>query len=397
MHPEEMPIYFDNAATSWPKPPGVRDAFDRYFGEAGGNPGRAGHRMSIAASQVVEDARDKLSELLNVDDPARLVFTKNVTEALNIAIYALLQPGDHVVATSMEHNSVMRPLRHLESEGVDLTVVYCAPDGTLDPAEIESAMRPNTRLLATIHGSNVTGTLLPVDVLTAIARRRSVPCVVDAAQTAGSLPIDVEAMDLDLLACTGHKSLLGPTGTGALYVREGIDLQPLMRGGTGSRSDLDVQPDFMPDLLESGTLNVAGLAGLAAGVGYLLDIGVDSISAHEQQLVARFLTGAAEIEGVTVYGPESLEQRCGVLSFNVDGLVSSDVGMLLDRDYAILSRSGLHCAPGAHHTIGTFPTGTVRFGFSYANTEAEVDQSLAALTEIAEWARSRGSAGTTDG
>ena len=384
-----MPIYFDNAATSWPKPSAVRAALDAYFGGAGGNPGRAGHRMSIAASQIVEDARDNLSELLGVEDPAQVVFTKNATEALNIAIYGMLQPGDHAVTTSIEHNSVMRPLRHLESQGLELTVIGCGSDGRLNPDDVAESFRPETKLLTTVHGSNVTGTMIPIATVAAIAREHGVPYLVDASQTAGALPIDVAETGVDLLACTGHKALLGPTGTGALYVREPLEVRPLLRGGTGSRSDLETQPEFMPDLLESGTMNVAGLAGLAAGVRFLLDEGVAAVAAHEQSLVARFLGGAADISGVTVYGPESLDDRCGVLCFNIDGLVSSDVGMLLDRDYDILSRAGLHCAPGAHQTIGTFPTGTVRFGFSYANTVDEVDESLDALSEIAAWAASR--------
>lgn len=388
-----MPIYFDNAATSWPKPPAVRSALDLYFGEAGGNPGRAGHRMSIAAAQVVEDARDNLSELLGVEDPAQLIFTKNATEALNIAIYGMVQPGDHAVTTSIEHNSVMRPLRHLESQGLELTVVQCGSDGRLDPDDVVAALRPDTKLLSTVHGSNVTGALVPIETVAAIARERDVPYLVDASQTAGALPIDVDDLGIDLLACTGHKSLLGPTGTGALYVRHGLTPLPLMRGGTGSRSDLETQPEFMPDALESGTMNVAGLAGLAASVKFLLEQGVAAVAAQERRLVARFLAGAADIAGVIVYGPDSIEDRCGVLCFNVAGLTSSDVGMLLDRDYEILSRAGLHCAPGAHQTIGTFPTGTVRFGFSYANTEDEVDDSLSALNEIAAWATESGGNG----
>jgi cysteine desulfurase family protein len=381
-----VPIYFDNAATSWPKPPTVRVALDRYFEEIGGNPGRSGHRMSIAAARAVEDTRDVLGDLFNVRDSGRIVFTKNATEALNLAIYGLLEPGDHVVTSSIEHNSVMRPLRHLESEGLGLTVVACAPDGTLDPDDVVRAIRPNTRLLTTLHGSNVMGSLLPVAELAAIARERGIPYLVDAAQTAGSLPIDVEALGIDMLAFPGHKGLLGPTGTGGLYLREGLSPRPLMRGGTGSRSDLEIQPDFMPDIYESGTLNVAGLVGLAAGIRYVLDFGVARVAAHERSLVARFLRGAGELSGMTVYGPECVEHRCGVVSFNLNGLLPSDVGMLLDRDYAILSRVGLHCAPGAHQVIGTFPTGSVRFGFGLFNTVAEVDQALSALEEISAWA-----------
>ena len=393
-----MTIYFDNAATSWPKPPDVRAALDQYFGDAGGNPGRSGHRMSIAAARVVEETRDGLAELLNVADSSRIVFTKNATEALNVAIYGMVQPGDHVVTTSFEHNSVMRPLRDLESQGVEVTTVRCARDGALDPNDVRMALRPTTRLLAAVHGSNVNGALLPIADLASIARTAEVPFLVDASQTAGAVPIDVAALGLDLLAFTGHKGLLGLTGTGGLYVREGVDVRPLTRGGTGSRSDLEFQPDFLPDALESGTLNVAGLVGLGAGVRHLIECGVAGVESHERELVRRFVAGASEIEGVTEYGPKDLMQRCGVLSFNIEGMTCSEVGTLLDRDYSIMSRVGLHCAPGAHRTMGTFPNGTVRFGFGVFNTVGEVDASLEALREMAVWAQaeSEGTAGDDD-
>lgn len=392
-----MPVYFDNAATSWPKPAEVKAALDRYFGEAGGNPGRSGHRMSIAAAQAVEGARDAIADIFSVADPAQISFSKNATEALNVAIYGLLRPGDHAVTTSIEHNSVMRPLRHLETEGVELTVVACQPDGTLDPAAIDAAIRPETRLVVTVHGSNVTGTLLPIGDIAAVTRDHGVPYLVDASQTAGALPIDVGTLGIDLLACTGHKSLLGLTGTGLLWAKEGCSPRPLLRGGTGSRSDLEIQPDFAPDKYESGTLNVAGLIGLEAGVRYLLDVGVEAVAAHEAALVSRFLAGTRHIPGVAVYGPADVAQRCGVVSFNVAGLASSDVSMLLDRDYDVMCRAGLHCAPGAHRTIGTFPTGTVRFGFSYANTTDEVDHAVAAIEDIAAWAASRQGSEPADG
>jgi cysteine desulfurase/selenocysteine lyase len=379
-------IYFDHAATSWPKPPQVRRALDDYFGPGGGNPGRSGHRMSIAASRIVEEARDALGELLNAPDAGRIALTKNATEALNIAIYGLVRPGDHAVTTSLEHNSVMRPLRDLESRGVELTVVPGATDGTIDPDDVDRALRGDTRLLVTVHGSNVTGAVVPISDLATMARERAVPYLVDASQTAGSVPIDVTSLGVDMLAFTGHKALLGPTGTGGLYLREGVAPGPLLRGGTGSRSDEEVQPDFMPDRYEAGTVNVAGLAGLAAGARYLLDAGVAAVRDHERGLVTRFLEGARRISGLTVYGPRPIEQRCGVVSFNVAGLTSSDVGTILDRDYGILSRPGLHCAPRTHRTIGTFPTGTVRFGFGFSNTVAEVDQALGALEDIAAWA-----------
>jgi len=379
-------IYFDHAATSWPKPPAVRAALDGYFGEGGGNPGRSGHRMSIAAARLVEECRDAVAECLNAADPARITFTKNATEALNIAIYGLVGPGDHTITSSIEHNSVMRPLRHLEASGMELTVIRCAPDGTLDPAAVAAAIRPHTGLIVTLHGSNVMGSLLPIGELATIARRHGVPYLVDASQTAGSVPIDVSTLGLDMVAFTGHKSLLGPTGTGGLYSREGLVIRPLTRGGTGSRSDLEIQPEFMPDALESGTLNVAGIAGLGAAVHYLLDEGIDKVAAHEADLVGRFMRGAAEIPGLIVHGPATENERCGVISFNITGMTCSDVGTLLDREYTIMSRVGLHCAPGAHHTQGTFPEGSVRFGFGYSNTLDQIDTALGALKEIAAWA-----------
>jgi cysteine desulfurase family protein len=381
--------YFDNAATSWPKPPAVRAALDAYFGEGGGNPGRAGHRMSISAARIVEETRDLLAELLAADDPGRMILTKNATEGLNLAIYGLLAPGDHAITSHIEHNSVMRPLRHLESQGLGLTVLANAPDATLDAEMVRAAITPKTRLITTVHGSNVTGTLLPIAQIAAISREHGIPYLVDASQTAGALPIDVTGLGVDLVAFTGHKALLGLTGTGGLYVREGVSPRPFMRGGTGSKSDLEFQPDFLPDAYESGTLNVAGYAGLSAGVRHLLDFGVDNVARHERSLVERFIKGMSKVEGVTIHGPDRIEDRCGVLSFNVDRLAPSEVGTLLDQEYGIMSRVGLHCAPGAHQTIGTFPTGSVRFGFSMMNTDTEVDQAIEAVSDIADWAQER--------
>ena len=379
-------IYFDNAATSWPKPPAVRAALSEYFGEAGGNPGRSGHRMSVAAARIVETARETVAELLHSNDASRIVFTHNATHALNLALYGVLRSGDHVVTTSIEHNSVMRPLRHLEKSGVELTVVACAPDGTLDLDDVRRALRPGTRLLVTTHGSNVAGTLSPIGALAALARYNGVLHLVDAAQTAGAIPIDVQEMGLDLLAFTGHKGLLGPTGTGGLYVREGVALAPLIRGGTGSDSAHEIQPEFMPDVYESGTLNVAGIAGLAAGGRFLSEIGIETVQAHERKLVAQFIAGASEIAGITLYGPKDTPLQCGLVSFNVAGATPSEAGLILDESFGIMARTGLHCAPAAHRTLGTFPTGTVRFSFSWFNTAAEVEAALKALRQIAVWA-----------
>lgn len=379
-------IYFDNAATSWPKPPAVRAALEEYFGEAGGNPGRSGHRMSVGAARIVENAREALAELFNAPDPSRIVFAHNATHALNLALQGLLRPGDHVVTTSMEHNSVMRPLRHFERLGVEVTVVACTSEGRVDPEAVQRAIRRDTRLLVTTHASNVAGTLNPVADLATWAREAKIPYLVDAAQTAGAAPIDVQASGVDLLAFTGHKGLLGPTGTGGLYIRGGLALTPLMRGGTGSDSAHEIQPEFLPDAHESGTLNLAGIAGLGAAVRFLSEIGIDAVRVHEQKLVAQFLEGASEIKGLTVYGPKDAKLQCGLVSFNIQGAVPSEVGLILDQSFGIMARTGLHCAPSAHRTLGTFPTGTVRFSFGCFNTPAEVEKALEALRQIATWA-----------
>jgi cysteine desulfurase/selenocysteine lyase len=379
-------IYFDNAATSWPKPASVQAALADYFGEAGGNPGRSGHRMAVAAARLVENAREALAELFHARDSCRIVFAHNATHALNLAISGLLHAGEHVVTTSLEHNSVMRPLRHLERAGVEVSVVNCTPEGLLDVDDVRLALRRNTRLVVTTHGSNVVGTLMPIQAVARLARDHGVPYLVDASQTAGAIPIDVHELGVDLLAFSGHKGLLGPTGTGGLYIREGVALEPLMRGGTGSDSAHEIQPGFLPDAYESGTLNVAGIAGLAAGVRFLSEIGVDAVTSHEQILVARFRSGASEIPGITVYGPRDAALTCGVVSFNVAGAEPSEVALMLDEAFEIMARSGLHCAPAAHRTLGTFPTGTVRFGFGWFNTTAEVERALEALGKIAAWA-----------
>ncbi|MFN8455194.1 MAG: aminotransferase class V-fold PLP-dependent enzyme [Anaerolineae bacterium] len=381
--PEQI-IYFDNAATSWPKPPQMQEAMNTYLQHVGGSPGRSGHRLSIAASRIVGDTRDALAELFGVDDPSRIAFTKNSTEALNIAIMGWLQAGDHVITSSIEHNSVMRPLRYLEAQRlIELTVLPCSSSsGYLDLADLRRALKPNTRLVVMTYASNVIGNLLPIDQIGAITRQAGIPLLVDASQTAGAYPINVEAMYIDMLAFTGHKALLGPTGTGGLYVREGIELRPLAHGGTGSRSEEEFQPNFMPDKLEAGTLNVIGLAGLGASVKFLLNTGVEQVCRHEQKLVKHFLGWVTEIPGLKVYGPPEVNQRVGLLSFNITGMSPSKVGLILDQAFGIMARIGLHCAPAAHRTLGTYPEGTVRFGFSYFNTRAEVDQAIEALIQL---------------
>ena len=378
-------IYFDNAATSWPKPPEMMEAMIRYNEMIGGNPGRSGHRRSLDAARLILETREALAGLFGCDDALRIVFTKNATEALNIALLGLLHPGDHVITSGAEHNSVMRPLRFLESQGVKLAVVPCSGGGRLDPDDVRAAIRPQTRLLVTTHASNVTGTIQPIARLGHITRERGILFCVDAAQTAGVLPIDVQEMDIDLLAFSGHKSLYGPQGTGGLYLREGLEeeLRPLMLGGTGSRSEFEAQPDFMPDKYESGTPNTIGLAGLEAGVRFVLREGRKTIRDKEMALTERFLRGLRSLPGIAVCGTGGAASRTAVISFNIAGVSPSEAALALDERFGILCRPGLHCAPAAHRTMGTFPRGTIRFGFSYFNTEEEIDLALEAIRCLA--------------
>jgi cysteine desulfurase/selenocysteine lyase len=380
-------IYFDNAATSWPKPPGVAEAMVHFLDEVGANPGRAAHRLAVESGRILYDAREAVCELFRAPDPLRVVFGKNVTETLNLALKGLLRPGDHVVTSSMEHNAMMRPLRALEQKGVQVTVVGCSSQGVLVPVDVEAAVRPDTKLVALNHASNVVGTLLPVAEVGAICRRRDLLLLVDAAQTAGAYPIDVQADGIDLLAFTGHKSLGGPMGTGGLIVGARVDeaqMEPLIRGGTGSRSEHEVQPDFLPDAFESGTPNVVGLAGLAVGVRWVLERGVETIRAHEVALARQLIHGLSHIDGVIVYGTLDAELQTATVSFNIAGMAPSDVGLRLDEEYGIMCRVGLHCAPTAHKTIGTFPDGTVRFGLSAFSTQEEVRAALVAVEELGQ-------------
>jgi cysteine desulfurase/selenocysteine lyase len=383
-------IYFDNAATSWPKPPGVAEAMVHFVNDVGANPGRSAHRLAVESGRIVYNTREAVAELFNALDPLRVVFGHNVTEALNLALRGILRPGDHVITSSMEHNSVMRPLRALERRGVEVTVVRCSPQGFLDPADVETTVRPNTVMIALNHASNVVGTLLPVAEVGRIARRHGLLLLVDAAQTGGAYPIDVEADGIDLLGFTGHKSLYGPMGTGGLIVGERVDverLEPLKRGGTGSRSEHEEQPDFLPDLCESGTPNAVGLAGLLAGVRWVLERGVETIRAHEVELAQRLIHGLTNIPGMTIYGGLDAELQTATISFNITGMESSEVGLRLDEEYGILCRVGLHCAPAAHKTMGTFPAGTVRFGLGAFNTLEEVEAAVTAVESLAQEAR----------
>jgi cysteine desulfurase / selenocysteine lyase len=383
-------IYFDNAATAWPKPAVTAQAMLHYMEQVGGNPGRSGHRLSIEAARILFAAREGIAGLFNAPDPQRVVFTANVTEALNLALSGLLGPGDHVITSGLEHNSVMRPLRALQGRGTAVTVVPCDRYSRLDPAQVEAAIQPNTRLVAINHASNVTGTLLPVEEIGNITRRHGLLLLTDEAQTGGAYPVDLQAAQIDLLAFTGHKALYGPTGTGGLIVGESVDtagFTPLKYGGTGSRSDSEEQPAFLPDRLESGTPNIVGLAGLAASLEWLAVRGIDSVRAHEVELCRRLLEGLLCIPGVEVYGEPRAETRTATAAFNIRGMTPSEVGLRMDDEFDILCRVGLHCSPAAHKTLGTFPVGAVRFGLGLFNTADEVDSALRAVERLAQEAR----------
>lgn len=377
-------IYLDNAATTFPKPPGVITKMEECMREYAANPGRGSHQLSMRSSRVLFEARSKLAKLFHVKNPDNLVFTQHATEALNLGIKGLLKAGDHVITTTLEHNSVRRPLEYLRKEiGIDITYVQADENGTFDVETIRPAIRENTRLIVVTHGSNLTGTLLPIREIGLLAKEHGIVFMVDVCQTAGIYDIDVENMHIDLLAFTGHKSLYGPQGTGGLYIHPDLDITPLMQGGTGGYSELIEQPATRPDRYESGTRNTVGIAGLLAGVEFLEATGLDVIRQHEEALTERLHKGLLEIPGVTVYGPPLGVARSPLVSFTVAGFESHEVGFILDRNYSICVRSGLHCAPLAHETIGTTEQGVVRASIGYFNTEEDIDALIAAVRDIA--------------
>jgi cysteine desulfurase/selenocysteine lyase len=380
-------IYLDNAATSWPKPPQVKEAMVRYLQEIGANPGRSGHLLSIEAARILYEARESLATLFRVKDPLRIILTVNATESINLALKGLLKPGHHVITSSMEHNSVMRPLRDLEKKGIALSVIPYTREGWLDPGEVKKGIRSDTKMIVLNHASNVTGNLLPIEEVGLIAKKNHLLFLVDAAQTAGAYPIHMEEAGIDLLAFAGHKSLYGPQGTGGLVIGERVnekEMVPLKQGGTGSRSEFEEQPDFLPDRFESGTPNGVGIAGLLAGIQFVLEKGVDQIRQKESHLMDKLIGGLEGISTLKIYGPESTTDRIATFSFNLAGISPSDVAFRLEREFGILCRSGLHCAPSAHRTIGTFPEGTVRFGLSFFNNEAEIERTVQAVSIISK-------------
>jgi len=373
-------LYLDNAATSWPKPENVYKAAENYMRYLSGNPGRSGS-SSLEAERFLYNAREKVASFFQVKDPSRIVFCYNATDALNTALKGLLEPGDHVIYTAMEHNSVLRPLGRLRREGIiTTTMVPCNYEGDIDLDFLEQSFQSNTRLVVFTQASNICGKILPYKEIVELTYKNGALSLMDAAQAAGSIPIN--ASEVDLMVFTGHKSLMGPPGTGGLYVSEDIDLKPWREGGTGSHSDLDHQPPNMPERLEAGTNNGPGIAGLVEGINFIEKTGIYQIHEHENKLTSHLLEGLSDISGIKLFTPQNPSERVSVVSFLLEGVDPGELGDVLESVFGIISRTGLHCAPLAHQALGTYPAGTVRLSPGYFNTIQDIDYVIHALQEI---------------
>lgn len=380
-----MTIYLDNAATSFPKPEAVYQATDQALRNLGGSPGRGSHRMALDAGRQLLDSRESVADFFGIRDSSRVVFTANATEAINQALFGLLKPGDRVVTSTMEHNAVIRPLYALQSKGVQVVKVPPGPDGCLQPASVRDAILADlqaTRMLVLTHASNVTGSIQPIEDLGPWCRKHGILLLVDAAQTAGFLPIDVEQMAIDLLAAPGHKHLMGPPGCGILYVRNGLQPIPLFYGGSGADSASALPPEQLPERLESGTANLPALAGLQAGIAFIRETGMHNIRRHKTELLAHLMDGLRSLPDIHLYGPSDPTMLAGVLSFNVSAHDPADMAYWLDSEHAICIRAGLHCAPDAHHTLGTFPRGTLRVSPGYFSRHEDIQILLNAIRTL---------------
>ena len=375
-------IYFDNAATTMRKPDCVVQAVTEAMCSLG-NSGRGVHSGALSASRIIYDTRVALAQLFGAESPEGIAFTANSTESLNIAIKGVLNPGDHVITTALEHNSVLRPLYEMEDLGVELTILPADTVGNIRYEDFEKEIRPNTKAIVTTHGSNLTGNLLDISRIGEIASRYGLIYIVDASQTAGVFHIDVQKMHIDILCFTGHKGLLGPQGTGGIYVREGVKVRPLLSGGSGVQTYLRSHPSQMPTALEAGTLNAHGISGLGAAIRYLLETGLDTIRAKEQELMIAFYEAVREIPGITVYGDFTDSNRCAIVALNIRDYDSGEVSNALFSEYGIATRPGAHCAPLMHKALGTVEQGAVRFSFSHYNTKEEINIAVSALRELA--------------
>ena len=377
-------IYLDNAATSFPKPGCMLREMEQCLRDYCGNPGRSGHGLSVRTGQKIYEARNEIASLLGVRDPSRILFTANTTEGLNMGIKGVLSPGDHVITTSMEHNSVLRPLKALEWQGIQAGIIKCRECGSLDPAAVENAITPATRLIICTHVSNVTGTKMPIAEIGKIAGKRGILFMVDGAQSAGTIEIDVEKLGIDLLAVPGHKGLLGPQGTGVLYVKEGVPFRHFKEGGTGTDSKNRRQPEDFPEGYESGTVNGPGIIGLGASVKWIKAVGVKAILAHEQDLLKLMYEDLRNMRGITIYGPKDLKDRSGIITINIDNMDCEEAAAGLWDEFRIAVRGGFHCAGLAHRTIGTWNTGAIRLSVGPFNTRSEIRRTTDAIYKLAK-------------
>lgn len=377
-------VYLDNGATSFPKAPGVSAAMCDYIDNIGSNVGRGTYQSSYSAGEIVYETRELLSQLFNFEDPLHTVFTMNITHSLNALLKGFLKPGDHVIISSMEHNAVMRPLSNLEKLGVTYDRVLCNIFGGMNPSDIEGFIKPNTKLVLITHASNVCGTLLPVYEIGQICKKHNLHYIIDTAQTAGVVDIDFIKLNLSALAFTGHKGLLGPQGIGGFLIKKVLasEILPFMEGGTGSLSESEIQPEYMPDKFESGTLNLPGIYGLNASLKYIKKVGIKSIHEKEMVLTKEFLEGVLNINDIRNVGLSTIDGRTSVVSLDFKKLDNSEVAFNLDRNFGIMTRVGLHCAPSAHKTLNTFPQGTVRFSFGQFNTPDDVAYTLDSISKV---------------
>jgi cysteine desulfurase/selenocysteine lyase len=378
-------IYLDNGATSYPKPEEVYTFMDQFYRKFGVNPGRSGYDLCMEAGEIVEETRQMMTSFFNGSDPNRLCFSYNSTDALNIIIFGMLQKGDHAISTTIEHNSVLRPLYHQSQNGVEVDLIPFDEKGFVHPDDFKAKFKENTKLVIVNHASNVIGTIQPIKEIGEICRENGVPFAVDVSQSAGKIPVDIEKMNVDIVAFTGHKSLLGPTGIGGLYVREGIEIKHTRAGGTGVRSAVRTHLYEYPYRLEYGTHNTSGIAGLNAGIRWIQDKGMEKLHDHEMKLTTLLRDGLKDVEGITLYCQDDLMNHISIFLFNVDGFEALNTGTMLDVDYNIACRTGLHCAPLVHEQLGLVEIhGGARFGIGPFNTEAHIQTAINAVKEIAQ-------------
>lgn len=377
-------IYLDNASTSFPKAPTVATAMSDYITNRGININRGSYALAYDVEDIIYTTRQRLHTLFNGHDPSHVIFTQNVTMSLNMVIKGLLKAGDHVLVSSMEHNAVMRPLTQLLDKGIAFDIIPCDKTGSIQLESMDSLIRPNTVAMIINHASNVCGSIQPLESIGSICKAHNLQFIVDAAQTAGVIPIDVKACHIDALCFTGHKGLLGPQGIGGIILTKEMaqTLIPLIAGGTGSFSHLETMPTHMPDAFEAGTLNLPGIMGLNEGLSYIESQGMENIHNHELGLTQAFLEGLQPIDGINIVGKQNIQTRTAVVSITIDGMDPANIAYELESTYHIMTRVGLHCAPRAHQTLGTYPEGTVRFSFGYANTHKDVKSALSALHRI---------------